>query len=40
MLFSSPLNPPIRSFTGLRIWLVGASTGMTGLLRTHSMQLR
>jgi NAD(P)-dependent dehydrogenase (short-subunit alcohol dehydrogenase family) len=24
----SPLNPPIRSFKGLRVWVVGASTGI------------
>ena len=28
MLFAKPLNPPIRSFKGLRVWIVGASTGI------------
>lgn len=28
----TPLNPPIASFTGLRVWLVGASTGIGAAL--------
>lgn len=28
MLLFQPLNPPIASFKGLRVWVVGASTGI------------
>jgi len=28
MLFAKPLNPPVSSFKGRRVWIVGASTGI------------
>jgi len=31
-MFFQPLNPPIQSFQGQRIWLVGASTGIGAAL--------